>query len=777
MLWAGTASAGTVTGTVFVDLNGDGKLGPGEAPVAGVVVVYEASVWTQTDAAGRFSLVAPVAGIVWARIPDGYSPEPVWTNVPLGDVDVALPLRPAAATGPVRFIATADSHLGMISTLETQKVLEQAVVTAPHFWTVLGDVSDASVDAQMAMLNAARAMTTAPFVPVLGNHDAYDGGAAFRKAFGPTQRSFDSGGVHFIILDIQKPAADAHAFIQKDLGYPHGDPVVAFQHYPLTDAYAAQLASWGVSYAFTAHTHSNRIVHRPDITEYATEPLTFGGLDWTPAGYRVVSLDARGRLHVDHHTVVAEPVVELVHPRPGLCLASGDVRIVAAVEGGPGDPDVTLTVGGKRYPMAATGGWTYQVRVALPAGAPDLEVEAVWPTRSQTAQVTACVKDTGDLPPVGPTWTQLQGSADHHGAIREPLAPPMWQLWARPTGGHILEGSPIVADGVVFVGVVDLAAGDRGGLLALDARTGGTLWHFPTGVSVRNAPAVAAGHVIFASDDGVVHAVDPATALEAWSVDIGLGVDDLYTWLYAAPTVSGGVVYIGNEARFFALDAATGAELWSFPGGDTIPSTTLAAAGLGGGIGVSVVGRGRAGIVGWDAGSGTSLWKISGGVATALNASPVIDGDRVYLSGWDAHACAVDLLTGLPVWQMSLYADPYDLVYVPTATPALANGVLYVPTPHSEFYAVDAGSGAVRWMIGADPSVIRPLPYGRAGHAAYLGSPAVAGSLVWFGGADGKLRALDAATGDEVLVKIRRKPSRGGLHPIGKVLQVLQRAT
>lgn len=37
--------------------------------------------------------------------------------------------------------------------------------------------------------------------------------------------------------------------------------------------------------------------------------------------------------------------------------------------------------------------------------------------------------------------------------------------------------------------------------------------------------------------------------------------------------------------------------------------------------------------------------------------------------------------------------------------------------------------------------------------------------------------ALDAATGDEVLVRVTRKPSRAGLHPAGSVLQVLQRAT
>src|SRR5581483_5789507 len=36
---------------------------------------------------------------------------------------------------------------------------------------------------------------------------------------------------------------------------------------------------------------------------------------------------------------------------------------------------------------------------------------------------------------------------------------------------------------------------------------------------------------------------------------------------------------------------------------------------------------------------------------------------------------------------------------------------------------------------------------------------------------------LDAATGDEVLVRIRKKPSRLGLGPAGEILQVLERAT
>src|SRR5712692_4451888 len=37
--------------------------------------------------------------------------------------------------------------------------------------------------------------------------------------------------------------------------------------------------------------------------------------------------------------------------------------------------------------------------------------------------------------------------------------------------------------------------------------------------------------------------------------------------------------------------------------------------------------------------------------------------------------------------------------------------------------------------------------------------------------------ALDASTGDEVLVRITRKPSRPDLGPVGQILQVLERAT
>src|SRR5262249_55081611 len=150
-------------------------------------------------------------------------------------------------------------------------------------------------------------------------------------------------------------------------------------------------------------------------------------------------------------------------------------------------------------------------------------------------------------------------------------------------------GSPVVAHGTVYTGVVDLGPGTGGGVVAVDGRTGAVRWRHTTGASVRNAAAGARGKVVFATHDGVRHAVNATAGAEAWAVPLGATSDSLKTWLYAAPSVDDGNVYIGNEAEVAALSVDTGAKLWSFPGNDPVFGFTLATAAVGGGVGVTVV--------------------------------------------------------------------------------------------------------------------------------------------------------------------------------------------
>ena len=77
------------------------------------------------------------------------------------------------------------------------------------------------------------------------------------------------------------------------------------------------------------------------------------------------------------------------------------------------------------------------------------------------------------------------------------------RAWRQPMRGRV-DGSPVVArraGGAEFVAIV----GDAGGrLAALDAATGKPVWEFDAGGGFVASPAVAAGHVVAAAEDGTI---------------------------------------------------------------------------------------------------------------------------------------------------------------------------------------------------------------------------------------------------------------------------------
>ena len=77
------------------------------------------------------------------------------------------------------------------------------------------------------------------------------------------------------------------------------------------------------------------------------------------------------------------------------------------------------------------------------------------------------------------------------------------------------------------------------------------------------------------------------------------------------------------------------------------------------------------------------------------------------------------------------------------ASPAYADGVLFVGSWDSYFYAIDADSGNEKWRFhgGEDP-----LLHNQVG---FQSSPAVVGGVVYTGCRDSNLYAIDAATGKE----------------------------
>ena len=137
------------------------------------------------------------------------------------------------------------------------------------------------------------------------------------------------------------------------------------------------------------------------------------------------------------------------------------------------------------------------------------------------------------------------------------------ELWRRATGGPI-DTAPVAAAGRVIVG-------NRGpGLAALDAQTGEPAWLAPFwGSWVESTPVLAEGLLyVGASDLRRVSALDPQDGRVIWRSDV-------YGWTWGTPLVTAERVYVGaaggspyfleHAASLTALERATGAIVWRRP--------------------------------------------------------------------------------------------------------------------------------------------------------------------------------------------------------------------
>lgn len=153
------------------------------------------------------------------------------------------------------------------------------------------------------------------------------------------------------------------------------------------------------------------------------------------------------------------------------------------------------------------------------------------------------------------------GSADKHVYALERASGR--ELWRRDTGAEV-DAAPVVHEGRVL-------AGNRGaGLLSLDAATGESQWRlYFWGSWVESTPVVVDGVIYLGSSDlRRVSAVNPADGHVLWRSDV-------YGWNWGTPLVRGDRLYVGaaggtpyfvrHVASFSVLDRKTGKLLRRWP--------------------------------------------------------------------------------------------------------------------------------------------------------------------------------------------------------------------
>jgi parallel beta-helix repeat protein len=303
-------------------------------------------------------------------------------------------------------------------------------------------------------------------------------------------------------------------------------------------------------------------------------------------------------------------------------------------------------------------------------------------------------------------WPMFHHDLRHTGYTESPAPNTNQTLWNYTTDG-LVESSPVVVDGVVFVGSND------GNVYALDQHTGAKIWNFTTGSAVHSSPAVAYGKVYVAAFDHKVFCLDAATGEHIWNYTTG-------GWMRSSPAVVDGKVYVGSDGGgVYCLNASTKTQIWNCPIGSWTYTSSPAVA-----YGRVYVGSVDGKVHCIDAATGAPIWNYTtdGWVVS----SPAVAYGKIYVGSYDNKVYCLDAVTKELIWNYTALGDVHS-------SPAVAYGKIYVGSADGRVYCLNASTRAQIWNF-------------TTGSAVYS-SPAVADGKVYVGSFDNKTYCLDASTG------------------------------
>ncbi len=317
----------------------------------------------------------------------------------------------------------------------------------------------------------------------------------------------------------------------------------------------------------------------------------------------------------------------------------------------------------------------------------------------------ACEGDSCRFEPLQMSWrrtgSRLAGTfgfgelpmALHRGGrfAREPRPPTVRPgpapLWTAALGAPT-RATPVVADGVVYVGASD------GRVHALRAADGAEVWTW-SGPHPVDGTAVVAGDALYLVDRRLeLLCLERASGALRWrhalhdSTHTGGAAPEnaTFTRRVSTPLVLAGTVYAGSsDGGLYALDAASGAVQWRFEAGTPVYSAighvggdTLAFGGMDGSL------------VLFDRRARHELLRVH--ARGPVVSTPVLVANRLVAGSRDYTIHAFDVRDTTHAWRFSYWFSWVE------STPAVAGGTLYVgASDYRRVTAFDAATGRVRW--------------------------------------------------------------------------------
>lgn len=299
-------------------------------------------------------------------------------------------------------------------------------------------------------------------------------------------------------------------------------------------------------------------------------------------------------------------------------------------------------------------------------------------------------------------WPLHRGNATQTGVSAEKLPDQLDVRWEFKTKNSV-EGAPVIADGVVYVGSADK------NLYALDLKTGQPKWKTFLGI-ITASPGVRGDRVYIGDADGKFHCLDRASGKVLWTFEAEGQIT-------AAPNFAGDLVLIpAHDSTLYALDKE-GKKVWDFRiegpiyGGVAVADGKTFLAGCDSMMHVLDVKTGK------ELGS-VDLKGQSGSSAAVL-------GDRLYVGTMSNQVLSVDLKKLKIDWEFE--APKRKQPFYGSA--AVTDDLVIIGSRDDKVWAIDRATGKAKWDFLTEHKVDA--------------SPVVVGDRVFVGSFDKHFYVLD----------------------------------
>lgn len=766
------AAQQTYQGQVFADRNGNGVFDKPDQPLKGVAVSDGLNV-VRTDGEGRFSLPGyEKTRFIYISTPSGYKSEKFYRPAAGKEVSYDFGLTAYKAVrkdGCHRFVQITDSEIfgdqDQSEWIREQK--EYAAGEAPAFIIHTGDICyEKGLKAHIGLLNTGN--TCCPVYYSIGNHDLVKGRYGeelYESIYGPSYYSFDVGNVHYIVTPMAGgdhwpgyTRAQVCQWMQNDLAQVSGNKaVIMFNHDLLTygdrfmfkgnDDVSVDLDKYNLKAWIYGHWHNNFMRKQGAVYTVSTAAPDKGGIDHSPAVFRVMHVDAKGDFVSEMRYSYLNDAISIVSVSDSLPFISqaGTLQLsVNAYHSASPVKDMKYIcwVNGKRLLTGKArkqGDWNWYAE--LPAGigregeTVTVRAEATLGNgRTVTDEKTFVNRRRACSVRLGTNWTNLAGNAAHtgHADVLKSIPTP---AWITNLGSAVFMSSPLVADGKVFIASVDENLKGEAYVYALDAASGKIEWKYKVRNSIKNTIAIE-GDYVFAQDaEGYLYAIDVKNGHLGWEKKLQVaGLPVLVDGVVAAD----GVVYAGAGKGLCAVSASDGKTLWQNTAWGQGEGTTMTGAV---GNGVLVTGAQWRGVYGTNVATGEKLWQADKDGLRNRGASAAIHGEFMYLISQKS-LFILETKTGRILVRKEL---PYEVDV--TSTPLLTDKMIVFGTSSEGLIALDRETLEQKWQVKTGAALVYTAPYTRQPSATVETSPVLSGDIIYAGASDGKVYGVNKDSG------------------------------